>query len=285
MPEWPEVRIVGEQLDKRIRGQYILQSTVYPSYYSSKHLTTGLEKVCYPGKIHSVTTIGKKILVNIQKADEHGNVTDPNISCIIVISLGMTGRVMYNGGDHCHIEWTLGRLVDGFLILDKIYYHNSRKIGSVQTISSPEDYQKILGDVGPDIMSINKEEWIKRIKTMSKPSFTIAKALLEQDIASGIGNYLKADILYSCKLYPGRKVTEINDSMLGLIFDNTRTIIKESYESQGLTIESYISPDGGKGYYKKRCYDRDKDDNGLKIEVGKFKDGRTTYWCPQVQIY
>ena len=47
----------------------------------------------------------------------------------------------------------------------------------------------------------------------------IASALLDQSIAAGCGNYIRAEVLYLAGISPFRKLEDLHDSELELIWD------------------------------------------------------------------
>ena len=78
------------------------------------------------------------------------------------------------------------------------------------------DYNELtnkLNKIGPDIMeqSTDLELFKNQIKKRNNLDKSIGLVIMDQKIISGIGNYLRADILYLSKINPFRKVKKLNN--------------------------------------------------------------------------
>jgi formamidopyrimidine-DNA glycosylase len=100
----------------------------------------------------------------------------------------------------------------------------------------------------------------------------------QQLIISGIGNYLKSEILYDCKLAPNRKIKNINEEELKSLFNSMKTLTKKLTKSLDIDEDK-------EGYYEKqfKVYRKEEDPLGNKVETYKTKSGRTTHWVPSIQ--
>ena len=80
---------------------------------------------------------------------------------------------------------------------------------------------------------------------------------------SGIGNYLKAEILYNAKICPFRNVSDIKDEEWKTIYNSIKEVTKGDYEikvyskkitSKGEKVLSKISKDNRRTWYvKEQC--------------------------------
>ena len=111
----------------------------------------------------------------------------------------------------------------------------------------------------------------------------ISDFLLEQKYFSGVGNYLKSDILYHARIKPDRTLESLNDQEVKNLLDSTMFIMHESLKHGGLTIKSFWSPTGKKGVYPTLVYERAFDFNGFPVIKSTFKDKRSTYWVQEIQ--
>ncbi|MGG6265599.1 hypothetical protein ACQ4M3_06285 [Leptolyngbya sp. AN03gr2] len=64
---------------------------------------------------------------------------------------------------------------------------------------------------------------------------TIGAALLDQTIVAGIGNYLRAEILFLCQIDPWRKVQELTQPELDSLCQIIPQIARRAYETAGVT--------------------------------------------------
>lgn len=103
---------------------------------------------------------------------------------------------------------------------------------------------------------------------------------MDQSVISGCGNYIKAEVLYDAKVAPNRKVGELSETELELIFQALCVIPRLSYNNKGLSLRDYADENGQPGNHAK----------DLKIYGKKWAkrtetpDGRITYWDPTRQV-
>lgn len=170
--------------------------------------------------------------------------------------------------------------------ITNVYYEDIIKNGlfSIVNNDSPnQDY--ILKDVGPEYMS-DEVDLIAFADKVTRPGISkrhIQDFLMLQSEFSGVGNYLKAEILYASKIHPQRECGDLTKNEIKRLFKNTKNIINESYEAGGLTISTYLSPKGVKGTYDTKVYMRTFDSEGNKVKILKDKNKRKTYFVEEVQ--
>jgi formamidopyrimidine-DNA glycosylase len=131
-----------------------------------------------------------------------------------------------------------------------------------------------------DIMksTTNWKSFSNRLKSIlsKNNNKTIEEILVDQELlVSGIGNYLKSEILYASKIAPFRLVSNISEDEWKLI------LLKSKYISNKMLKALRISEEK----YKKTfaIYKHDIDSHGNKVATYKNKAGRTTYWVPTIQ--
>ncbi len=291
MPEGPEVKIITEQLSIQLKEKDIIgiEFTDKSKFWnkapeSSKlHLTKfkkgipGWEKIKFPIKIYNITCKGKQIFFHLRS---------PLCTIYLNSTLGMEGRWLNHREKHSDLWLNLG-YKNGRLnvIKEKIYYDDSRHFGNL-TLLNQIEYDRKLNKLGPDVLSdpnLTFDKWLSRFSLAKCQNKQICVILLNQEIISGIGNYLKSEILYRCGIKPDRLVSNISAIKLEQLRIIAIQTITESYKSNGLTIRSYLSPDGKKGKFQCQVYGKDLDPYGNEVIKTKFKDGRTTYWVKECQ--
>lgn len=273
-PEGPEVRTVADKLFPHLINRYITDLEV-----DEKAKLSGFEDFNYPCLITNVDTIGKKIIITCLYH---------NVYQKIVVSLGMTGRLQYTPGPHTHIHFTISttKLFSNCLLVLKsldLYFDDTRYFGSVKLITDDSFFDSL----GPDVLDhalhtpLTFDQWKDRF--IVKPTWRLCKALLDQSIVSGIGNYLVSEILYLSNLHPERTIGSLSDDEMERMRAAAHYIIVQSYSHGGFTLESFISPDGAIGTYPALIYGRKVDNDGLAITAIKTSNGRTTYIVPSKQ--
>jgi formamidopyrimidine-DNA glycosylase len=92
-----------------------------------------------------------------------------------------------------------------------------------------------LGTLGPDVLPYDKKfdapEFRRRLFSDGNTKLTIGAALLNQQIAAGIGNYLRAEILFACRVNPWKLVGDLNESELDCLDRNIPLLARRSYLS------------------------------------------------------
>ena len=108
---------------------------------------------------------------------------------------------------------------------------------------------------------------------------------MNQSIFGGCGNYIKAEALYKAKLSPHRKCDSLTDDEASELHAALQDIVWTSYKSNGATIATYRDANGNVGSYSSKfaVYGRKEDPLGNAVTSEETKDGRTTWWVPNVQ--
>jgi formamidopyrimidine-DNA glycosylase len=104
----------------------------------------------------------------------------------------------------------------------------------------PYEANEYLRSLGPDILpyegAFDALEFLRRLMLPENRERDIGVALLDQRIAAGIGNYLRAEILFQCGLNPFRKTGTLNEAELNCLVTSIASIAKQAYEERGVTI-------------------------------------------------
>lgn len=275
MPERVEALVISECLHKKIAGKLLLSID-----YTDKARQSGFKEVKLPLMISEVYSYGKKVIMktSTERSEAKGNEGG------IITSLGMTGCWSFTPMDNTHITFHMGRRIGriGLLLQEfSLYYSDARRIGNVAIV---DDVKSVLSDLGPDILdNIDTQTWMRIFRNPKISNWQVCKAIMDQNTIAGVGNYLKAEILYEAGIRPDRILKELNDKELERIRQYTYSVVQAVRKYNGLTISTYWSPDGQRGTYPKKVYKQNKDPMGNDVTTHKFKDGRTTYWVPSVQ--
>lgn len=278
MPEGPEARTVSDKL-----RPYLVTRVITGSYVGPRAKTIGFFNLKYPATIIGVRSHGKKVLIDLDTGH------------MIIISLGMAGRVQYSPGDHSHVRFDISdsETKGAFKVMKQVfslYFDDHRYMGGVDIIPNA-GIPLYFKDIGPDLLqaALDEKTWIPLDKWLSiytqkkLKNRTICDVLLDQDLVAGIGNYLRCDILYYAMINPLRKVESISTHEWDLIRVCSHKVILLAYSYRGFTIESFISPDGEMGTYPAAVYGKDFDPHGNPVIKTDVKD-RKIHWVPTVQV-
>lgn len=287
MPEGPEVRRMAESLQARLAGKSVLRISLTSK---SRYFKTGIlqsEQLKYPLDIIQITSRGKRIIFHCRHLDHVTQVCTP---FWLVSFLGMEGRWQFVPGSHSGVEVTIGHSIYTKPILRVretiVYFNDTRHFGALIICTTLAELQTTFSRIGPDLLSdtITLENYVTVARQKGLSNKEVAWFLMEQKYFSGVGNYLKAEILYQSRIHPGRTMSTLNDRDLERLYNNTLSIIHDSYKNGGLTIATYADANGVTGKYERKIYNKQVDPLGNPIIRQEFSDKRTTHWVPGLQV-
>lgn len=111
----------------------------------------------------------------------------------------------------------------------------------------------------------------------------IAEALLDQHVASGIGNVFRSEILWACRQHPFASVAALSrDDLRRIVTTAARILHANVHPATDPSAGSSSHPDplavyGRNGQRCGRC--------GDTIAVRRLEHGRLLYWCPGCQVH
>ena len=100
-----------------------------------------------------------------------------------------------------------------------LYFFDTLSFGTIKVVESIEELNKKLSTLGPDIMDINTTIDIFSDRITKYKNKKIGIVLLNQKIISGIGNYLRADMLWLAKISPFRLVKNLSDRDIKALYN------------------------------------------------------------------
>jgi formamidopyrimidine-DNA glycosylase len=301
MPEVTEVRKYADFIKKKLKNQTLTKVNILKGRYK-KHkpfenyaqLTKNL-----PLKILDIKTKGKFMYFILEKG------------FYLFCTLGLRGGWVYLK-DSKSVNYIFPDLVDylGDFEIEKykkvalnhlnvefittngiLYFFDHLSFGTLKVAYKKEDLDKKLASLAPDIMDTETtlqvfKDQILKPKNLNKP---IGIVLMDQKIISGIGNYLRADILWLSKISPFRKVKDLTDSELEVIYNNSRLLTWGDYDREYAIKHHLIKrTDKIPKDYKREffVYFQDEDIYGnpvIKKELYEGSQKRTIYWVKNVQ--
>jgi formamidopyrimidine-DNA glycosylase len=96
----------------------------------------------------------------------------------------------------------------------------------------PYEVIEFLDTLGPDALPyrgpFNHAEFLRRL--LEHKDETIGAALLNQRIVAGLGNYLRAEILFKCKLNPWLKVRELSERHFACLSKTIPRLARDAYK-------------------------------------------------------
>ncbi len=196
-------------------------------------------------------------------------------------TLGMSGYWSSKPGKHCRAALTT---TDHWTM----FYNDMRNFGTFKYVNTQEELAKKLSSIGPDLLSdeVSVSQFKEALLKGKRAEKPISQLLMDQAVVSGVGNYLKAEILYSTKISPHRICKDLTEKEFQRLLHASKSIMNLSYESGGATIRNYKGPSGKNGVYTRRfaVYNQKTDPLGNTVVREKTADKRTTHWVPELQF-
>jgi formamidopyrimidine-DNA glycosylase len=267
MPEGPECRRYAMDLAERVSSRILLSVEMVSGRYTKKP-PTGIDSFTshLPCKIVGAGVHGKFIYWIL--SDELS----------IWSTLGMTGAWSSQESKHTRVKFHLN---DG-----TVYYNDQRNFGTLKFVRGKFQLIEKLKSMGPDMLAsdVSDEDFIGKIK--KKPDWQITKALMDQSIISGVGNYVKSDSLWLARISPLRKVSELSDDDFRNLNRSIKQIMRESFQTGGATIQTYKPFDGSEDDSSRKflVYNQGKDPDGNNVVKQMTDDKRSTFWVPDTQV-
>ena len=266
MPEGPECRRMSLQLSEEVSNKNLVDISVESGRYTKKPIE-GMEKILQetPLKIRGTGVHGKFIFFLLDNEWSIWN------------TLGMTGGWSRKPTKHARVRLVLE---DG-----PIFYNDTRNFGTLKFVQGKQPIIDKLNSLGPDLLAEECADEVFVNSLRRKDKKTIVEALMDQTVVSGVGNYVKAEALYLAKISPHRTVSSLTNSELCDLNAAVRSVLVNSFESGGATLQSYQDFYGEVGDATQRfaVYGRKADPEGRDIIKEQTKDGRTTHWVPAIQ--
>ncbi len=286
MPELPEVEIIRQSLDKKIK-----QKSIKKVIIRNKNLRFPIPKnfssYLKNKKITKVDRFSKYLILNFKNGD----------FCLIHLGMSGTIHIIDNKKDlkftnasfyhspglpkkHNHIELIFNSL--------KVVYNDPRRFGFFELVENDKNLKNRFKNLGPEPFNLNFN--LNYVVNYFKGKHKNIKAfLLDQKFVSGIGNIYASEILFISKIYPFKKASLLSRDDCKKIIYNSKKILSRAIKKGGSSIRDFKDTLGSSGNYQKefkvyqqqglRCKTRGCRDTIKK----KIVSNRSTFFCNSCQ--
>lgn len=261
MPEGPECYKLATKLQKTLVGKRLIQVDVVGGRYKNHGHPSGLESlnetlsnecICFTG----ISTKGKLIYMCLEDR------------IYLLSTLGLMGKWTTRSGKHQCIKLyynspsiTVSNKSKSIYFVDQLHY------GTFSIVFSREGFERKLATIGPSVLSPDELSLEKFINICRKHNNkAMPEFLMNQKWISGIGNYLKAEIMYDARCSISSLIEDYTDSQLSRVY----------YACIRIAHESTF------GKFRLKVYRKRKDPLGNPVYTVKTPDKRTTHWVPNV---
>ena len=262
MPEGDTVHRITRVLQKELQGRTL--ATLYVRDQGDVPELAGR-------RVDSITAHGKHMLVHIEGG------------WVLRIHLGMKG-----GWLRRNIREVMPADMTAMLVAGETAYICAGAYRGELMRESAARVHPILSRLGPDLLADPPDiaEAVRRARLPAYAGREVGELVLDQRVASGIGNIYKSEVLFECRIHPRTRMRTLTDTQVEGIFRKAadlmrlnlltrrRTAVPLRRRATPTTQGLWVYGRGGKP-----CLDC-----GTKIEVFLQGDmARSTYFCPHCQ--
>lgn len=268
MPEGPEVKLLTDSIIKGISNKNIIKIDVLNGKYLKKPIKNLIQlNELLPLKVVNVSCRGKMSWIELGD------------NKFITIHYGMTGTIHFY---HDQLRSNVQFIMDDGTIM---CYDDVRNFGNIKIYLDRDSFNSELKLIGFDILLPNPFNKSIIVNIRSKyNNKTICDVLMNQAIWSGVGNYIKTEVLYKTRVHPLSLLKNILDSKLRELIEAAHDLASESYSMQGSTFLSYKNNDKSGNFQKLfKIYGKKKDTENNIVFKLDTTDGRKTSYVPIVQ--
>lgn len=261
MPEGPEITFFSIFMSRKfVGGKIILKDNI--------NVPDNLD-----GTIIEISNKGKLLWFKLKSKNCEENY-------YLHLHLGISGWIVFKDAKYVKYNFIIKKSGNEYnvFIEDKIRLSN-------MSIYDEKEHNKIIGSLGIDIFSeyFTKENFISKIKCKK---MILSSFLLKQDLFSGIGNYIKNEVLYLGNLDIKIKTNELTDEQIEELYNNILFVGYSNLVEQLMIVnmndnipkEKKLNlPNNLEIPYKYKIYRRKTTDDGNEVKMIKV-GGRDTYY-------
>lgn len=223
MPEGPEVRRYAVQLANALEGETL------------RHVAARTKSAKAWLQAHPDALIGKRI----ERIASHGK--------------HLFGQIEGGFGFHSHLmmwgRWWV-HSDDALVETDRRERARLETPSAIAVLFSAPVFELFEGDpyeqienlatLGPDILpytgDFDASEWRRRLSREENREREIGAVLLDQRVSAGVGNYLRADILFFCGLDPWKRVGALSEGEIEALAHEMPRVARRAFALEGVSV-------------------------------------------------
>ncbi|MGL5927444.1 MAG: bifunctional DNA-formamidopyrimidine glycosylase/DNA-(apurinic or apyrimidinic site) lyase [Dermatophilaceae bacterium] len=277
MPELPEVEVVRRGLETHVSGRVIADVELRGPRVARRHLPG-------PDDLTSRMT-GRPV----RAARRRGKYLwlDLDDSLGLLLHLGMSGQLLVadpGSPEPRHLHARFRFADDG----PELRFVDQRTFGGLAlTDLAPDGIPETIAHIAPDLLepAFDRAAVVQRMKAKDS---AVKRVLLDQTVASGIGNIYADEALWRAQVHGERPASVLSRPRLGVILDHAGDVMRDALAHGGTSFDAlYVNVNGASGYFDRslaaygqagrpcrRC--------GAPIRREAFMN-RSSYSCPRCQ--
>ena len=282
MPELPEVEVVRQSLNKKIKLKKVKKVIVRNRNLRFK-IPLNFESLLKNQKITKIDRFSKYLILCLSN----------NSYCILHLGMSGTVHLVLNNKKnlitnssfysspilpkkHNHVEIIFKNI--------KIVYNDPRRFGFFEIILNSSLLKKRFSHLGPEPFQtqFNLKYIFAFLRNKKK---NIKNFLLDQNFVSGIGNIYASEILFLTKINPNKQARLLKKKDFKEIIIQSKKVLQDAINKGGSSIRDFKNISGKTGNFQKnfKVYERE----GLKCKRLKCRgviqkkiiSNRSTFFC------
>ena len=285
MPELPEVETVARGVNRRVRGDRIVQAWFGKRPQTFKTPPSRQAKGLAGRTILAVHRTGKHIVFELGAEASAGGPEQQSEAAAAeaqwIVHLGMTGRLLVTTPDFPLAPHTHARL--DLASGNELRFVDPRRFGRLEfrnLRSSGDAFQA----PGAEPLTIGAREFAELFRRRRLP---IKAALLNQSLLAGVGTIYADESLFQAGIRPRRRAHRLTAAELERLRLALRQILTDAIRLGGSSVSDYVDADGERGFFQlEHCvYQRTGEPcRRCQTPIRRIElAGRGTHFCPTCQ--
>lgn len=289
MPELPEVETIARGVDKRLRGDRIVQAWLTQQPQPFKSPRAAQAKGLAGRTILAVHRTGKHIVFELSAVGaaatpaKNGGAKasgDHTTHAQWIVHLGMTGHLLVSTPEatverhtHARLAMASGR---------ELRFVDPRKFGRLEF----RDLRRTagFGAPGSEPLTIGADAFAALFRGRR---LSIKAALLNQTLLAGVGNIYADESLFQAGIRPRRRANRLTRAELERLRLALRQILHHAIRLGGSSVSDYVDADGSRGFFQlEHCVYQRTGEPCRRCQTPIRRvivTGRGTHFCPRCQ--
>jgi formamidopyrimidine-DNA glycosylase len=275
MPELPEVETVARGVNRRVRGDRIVQAWFGKRPQTFKTPPSRQAKGLAGRTILAVHRTGKHIVFELG-ADAGATASDAQW----IVHLGMTGRLLVTTPDcpvpphtHARLDLASGR---------ELRFVDPRRFGRLEFLDLRQ--KAAFQGPGAEPLTIDEREFAALFHRRQLP---IKAALLNQSLLAGVGNIYADESLFQAGIRPRRRSNSLTFAELERLRLALRKTLQKAIRLGGSSVSDYVDANGERGFFQlEHCVYQRTGEPCPRCQTPIRRillAGRGTHFCPRCQ--
>ncbi|HOB79335.1 MAG TPA: bifunctional DNA-formamidopyrimidine glycosylase/DNA-(apurinic or apyrimidinic site) lyase [Ornithinibacter sp.] len=277
MPELPEVEVVRRGLADHVVGRRLAEVELRGHRVARRHVAgpVDLADRLTGRRIAAARRRGKYLWLDLEEA------------LGLVVHLGMSGQLLVEAGDapdekHLHARFRFAD--DG----PELRFVDQRTFGGLALADLDEDgVPTSIAYIARDLLDpdFDRAAVIRAVKARDS---AIKRVLLDQRVASGIGNIYADEALWRAGVHGERVAQSLSKPLIGTVLDHASDVMREALDQGGTSFDAlYVNVNGASGYFDRSLAAYGQEGRpcrrcGTLIRREHFMN-RSSFSCPRCQ--